>query len=386
MAENKLKNLASKRTLSKKGQEELRKKEEELKAAEIYEEFLASFDSGGTGNVKTFVRGGIVNAAKDENERSERRAKLYKPKAKFGEIKTSQQEVPCAPPAVSAEAKKPIVKKVKDEKKKSNLEIFKEEVDGCEMEDEVVLKEEPFDSKCQKMLDLSEEKRARLREIELKVMKFQDELESGKRTKKSGMTFQQQVEHYRSKLLQKGKEKDQDKDLEKEVCDTERIRETYKEKDRKEKDRTEEKIKEKDKIKGKEKDKNKLKIKEKERNKDRSRAKEKHRDKGNSLSPSRRRRCTSSPSPSRSIRCEISMSPWSERSLLKENTLSRSPSPVYKESPRHSSKRKKRSWSRSKSPKKSKHSRSSSPKKSRRSRSRSRTPHRSHKKSKKSKR
>lgn len=275
---------------------------------------------------------------------------------------------------------------IREEEEEEEEEEGEEEVDGCEMEDEVVLKEEPFDSKCQKMLDMSEEKRARLREIELKVMKFQDELESGKRTKKSGMTFQQQVEHYRSKLLQKGKEKDQDKDLEKEVCDTERIRETYKEKDRKEKDRTEEKIKEKDKIKGKEKDKNKLKIKEKERNKDRSRAKEKHRDKGNSLSPSRRRRCTSSPSPSRSIRCEISMSPWSERSLLKENTLSRSPSPVYKESPRHSSKRKKRSWSRSKSPKKSKHSRSSSPKKSRRSRSRSRTPHRSHKKSKKSKR
>ncbi|XP_069749764.1 U2 snRNP-associated SURP motif-containing protein-like isoform X2 [Narcine bancroftii] len=261
-----------------------------------------------------------------------------------------------------------------------------EDVDGFEMEEFLVPKEELSDSKSQKMLEMSEEKRAKLREIELKVMKFQDELESGKRTKKSGMTFQQQVEHYRSKLLQKGKEKNQDKELEKDIFDTERIKEMYKEKDRKEKDRTEEKIK--DKFKSKEKDKSKLKSKEKERSKDRTRTKEKHRDKGNSLSPSRKRRCTSSPSPSRSIRCEISMSPWSERSLLKENTLSRSPSPAYKESPRHSSKRKKRSWSRSKSPKKSKHSRSSSPKKSRRSRSRSRTPHahRSHKKSKKSKR
>lgn len=34
-------------------------------------------------------------------------------------------------------------------------------------------------------------------------MKIQDELESGKRPRKSGMSLQQQVEHYRNKLLQK---------------------------------------------------------------------------------------------------------------------------------------------------------------------------------------
>lgn len=34
-------------------------------------------------------------------------------------------------------------------------------------------------------------------------MKFQDELESGKRQKKSNMNLQQQVQHYRNKLLQK---------------------------------------------------------------------------------------------------------------------------------------------------------------------------------------
>ncbi|XP_072126469.1 U2 snRNP-associated SURP motif-containing protein-like isoform X1 [Mobula birostris] len=280
-----------------------------------------------------------------------------------------------------------------DQKGGSCRKEMKEELEEEEEEDEddfemdkLLPKEEPSESRSQKRLEVYEEKRAKLREIELKVMKFQDELESGKRTKKSGMTFQQQVEHYRSKLLQKGMEKDQDKELEKEVCDTEKIKETYKENDRKEKIRTEEKIKDKDKIKSKDKDKIKVKNKEKERNKDRTRTKEKHKDKGNSLSPSRKKRCTSSPSPSRSFRCEITMSPWSERSLLKENTLSRSPSPAYKESPKHSSKQKKRSWSRSKSPKKSKHSRSSSPKQSRRSRSRSRTPHRSHKKPKKSKR
>lgn len=34
-------------------------------------------------------------------------------------------------------------------------------------------------------------------------MKFQDELESGKRPKKPGQSIQEQVEHYRDKLLQK---------------------------------------------------------------------------------------------------------------------------------------------------------------------------------------
>lgn len=34
-------------------------------------------------------------------------------------------------------------------------------------------------------------------------MKFQDELESGKRPKKHGQSIQEQVEHYRDKLLLK---------------------------------------------------------------------------------------------------------------------------------------------------------------------------------------
>uniref|UniRef100_A0A671YL86 Zgc:163098 n=1 Tax=Sparus aurata TaxID=8175 RepID=A0A671YL86_SPAAU len=50
---------------------------------------------------------------------------------------------------------------------------------------------------------MSESKRKRLRELEVKVVKIQDELESGKRPRKTGMSLQQQVEHYRNKLLQK---------------------------------------------------------------------------------------------------------------------------------------------------------------------------------------
>ena len=44
-----------------------------------------------------------------------------------------------------------------------------------------------------------------MREIEVKIMQYQDELESGRRTLKSGMTIQGQVEHYRKKLIRKVK-------------------------------------------------------------------------------------------------------------------------------------------------------------------------------------
>ncbi|CAL1542099.1 unnamed protein product [Lymnaea stagnalis] len=54
-----------------------------------------------------------------------------------------------------------------------------------------------------KLSQMSEERRQKLREIEVKVMKYQDELEAGRRSKKSGLTLQEQVEHYRRKMHNK---------------------------------------------------------------------------------------------------------------------------------------------------------------------------------------
>lgn len=51
--------------------------------------------------------------------------------------------------------------------------------------------------------DFDEEKRVKLREVELKAIQYQDELESGQRSLKSGWSMQQQVEHYRRKLMKK---------------------------------------------------------------------------------------------------------------------------------------------------------------------------------------
>ncbi|KAM6122492.1 U2 snRNP-associated SURP motif-containing protein isoform 7-T7 [Pterocles gutturalis] len=135
---------AAKRTLSKKEQEELKKKEDEKAAAEIYEEFLAAFEGSDGNKVKTFVRGGIVNASKEEHETDEKRGKIYKPSSRFSDQKNqpSQPSNEKPPSLLMIETKKPTLPKNKNkqttlpgplkkgekEKKKSNLELFKEEL------------------------------------------------------------------------------------------------------------------------------------------------------------------------------------------------------------------------------------------------------------------
>lgn len=56
----------------------------------------------------------------------------------------------------------------------------------------------------------SEEKRRRLRDIELKICEYQDELENGQRQRKSGFSISEQVENYRRKLLKKVERNDSD--------------------------------------------------------------------------------------------------------------------------------------------------------------------------------
>ncbi|XP_060690502.1 U2 snRNP-associated SURP motif-containing protein-like isoform X1 [Hemiscyllium ocellatum] len=208
------------------------------------------------------------------------------------------------------------------------------------------VKEESVESKpVLKYSEMTEEKRAKLREIELKVMKFQDELESGKRLKKAGQTMQEQVEHYRDKLLQREKEKELERERDKKDKEKEVIKSEYR-------------IKE---------------CKEKESSSSPS-SKERKRKHSTSVSPTRIARRVKSPSP---------RSEWSERSRTKDSPHTRS---THKNTPRDTNKKSKRSRSGSRTPKRSKRSRSRTPRKSsKKSRSQSRSPHRSHKKSKKSK-
>lgn len=61
--------------------------------------------------------------------------------------------------------------------------------------------------------NMTEERRIKLREIEVKAMEYQDELESGQRALRSGWSVSQQVEHYRRKLLRKSEKDRKDKDF-----------------------------------------------------------------------------------------------------------------------------------------------------------------------------
>uniref|UniRef100_A0A3B5M524 U2 snRNP-associated SURP motif-containing protein n=1 Tax=Xiphophorus couchianus TaxID=32473 RepID=A0A3B5M524_9TELE len=139
LLESKLKSFSigkmavAKRTLSKKEQDEIKKKEDERAAAEIYEEFLAAFEGGGEGKVKAFVRGGLANASKEESSSDEKRGKLYKPKSRFETqpksilpLETPSQFLPADKRNVSPF--KTLKKGSEKEKKKSNLELFKEEL------------------------------------------------------------------------------------------------------------------------------------------------------------------------------------------------------------------------------------------------------------------
>uniref|UniRef100_A0A1A7WV87 U2 snRNP-associated SURP domain containing n=2 Tax=Iconisemion striatum TaxID=60296 RepID=A0A1A7WV87_9TELE len=121
MSERKRKPSTPIKPLSKKEQEVLKKKEVE-KAAEVFEEFVASFESSEKNKVKTFVRGGIVNATKEEEEAEVKKNKLYRPATKFVSVSHNVS------PSASSESRKSAYKKRVDEKKKSNLELFKEEL------------------------------------------------------------------------------------------------------------------------------------------------------------------------------------------------------------------------------------------------------------------
>lgn len=83
-----------------------------------------------------------------------------------------------------------------------------EDVDGREMSEEEGLIEDSTSQdgrhdRTPRSGEMTEERRQKLREIEVKVMKYQDELEAGKRSRKSNMTLTQQIEHHRKKLLAK---------------------------------------------------------------------------------------------------------------------------------------------------------------------------------------
>ncbi|XP_071838285.1 U2 snRNP-associated SURP motif-containing protein-like [Apostichopus japonicus] len=251
------------------------------------------------------------------------------------------------------------------EEEEPEEEENEEEEGGGDDDDDESSQDEAAHSKesTPKPVEMTEEKRARLREIEVKVMKFQDDIEAGRRNRKSGISLHEQIQKYREKLLQKEKTKEE------------------------ERQRSKEKEKEREKVRSRMKDYEKARERERERLGDSSaddseeettKHKRKHsrsrsrspRRKGGSgsgspISDRRSRKGSAEPSPLAAIR-EYSDSPSSRSRKSRSRTPKR---------PSH----------RSRSPRRQSgaRSRSRSPVESRKRRSRSRSP--SRKKSKKSK-
>jgi hypothetical protein len=136
IAEQKLKSFSigsmGKRGVSRKEQEDLRKKQDEEEVGKVYEEFVSTFEDAPSSKVsKTWVKAGTFNAGNRKEDNTDR-GKLYKPQSKVDFKSGSKQ------PPDSNLPKKPDKpgKKKQTEKKKSNLEIFKEELKAIQEERE----------------------------------------------------------------------------------------------------------------------------------------------------------------------------------------------------------------------------------------------------------
>ncbi|TKS83961.1 U2 snRNP-associated SURP motif-containing protein 140 kDa [Collichthys lucidus] len=108
---------------TKKEQDELKKKEHE-KAAEVFEEFVASFETNKKSSVKTFVHGGLANPTKEDEAADVKKSQLYQPAARF--VPVSQHASPERRKSVSLSHLQK--EDGGEEEEESNLELFKEEL------------------------------------------------------------------------------------------------------------------------------------------------------------------------------------------------------------------------------------------------------------------
>ncbi|CAG5128807.1 unnamed protein product, partial [Candidula unifasciata] len=120
------------KTLSKREQEELKRKEDEAATAAVYEQFVASFEDADKLN-KAWVKGGVVNPEKKTEDKGGG-SRLYKPTSKLAQLASTFSSVKDIKKEEERQEKREekirlsVLKKKKDEKKKSNLELFKEEL------------------------------------------------------------------------------------------------------------------------------------------------------------------------------------------------------------------------------------------------------------------
>ena len=142
IAEQKLKSFSigamGKRGISRKEQEDMKKRQEEEEVAKVFQEFTSTFEETPSSKVnKTWVKAGTFNAGNRKEDNTDK-GKLYKPQSRIDlSSQKSGKDVSSSSSMYSSNKRpeKPGKKKEK-EKKKSNLEIFKEELKAMQEERE----------------------------------------------------------------------------------------------------------------------------------------------------------------------------------------------------------------------------------------------------------
>jgi U2-associated protein SR140 len=114
-----------KKHMSRRELEELKKKRDEEETAEVFGEFVAAFTDDPTARAnKAWVRAGTFDAG-SRSEDTKDKGQLYRPKMKH--VVEPKKEALLGPLFPEEKIERPKKKKV-EEKKKSNLELFKEEL------------------------------------------------------------------------------------------------------------------------------------------------------------------------------------------------------------------------------------------------------------------
>jgi U2-associated protein SR140 len=109
----------------KRAEREERRKIDDQQAAQVYEEFVATF-SESSSSAKTFVRGSTINPDSRDDSTSRKSGSVYKPTNKLLEVRKEADERAVKTPPAPSSSSKP--SKIKKEKGKTVLELFREEL------------------------------------------------------------------------------------------------------------------------------------------------------------------------------------------------------------------------------------------------------------------
>ncbi|CAH8476712.1 unnamed protein product [Heterobilharzia americana] len=148
--------IKSSRSTSKRNDFDLKKREDEERTKQVFEEFVATFEE--PSKSRAWVKGGVVNPASGSSEDPKGSGRIYRPVSKL-ERKSGKTEEPNRTDSKKPSEKPPAIGKRKgQEQKKSKLEQFKEELKLIQQQREQrhALRQGRNQSSTQSELDLSD--------------------------------------------------------------------------------------------------------------------------------------------------------------------------------------------------------------------------------------